>query len=200
MSNKSKTKSIVDSYLTFSPKKMKDNLQQSAVNVIEPIQDRIRKDINLFNYISGAGYDGPAYTFEEQYQLNGWNENMLQSSFTRKAWHSLFFMVMTITVMILGIRFSLAQKDLFHMITSSSGYIGAFAVFFALYFSNTVKAHCIKTRSFGFKHKLKAFTKIDSIFPNPLEDVRLVVNEKDSNLVAILETKEEQKRYLNKKN
>jgi len=188
---KDKIGEIVSSYFTFNPKKIRDGFKESAKETVNAPLNAIRKDIEMFKYLSGKHDQNQIeLTFEEAYKLHNCNENQKQTNYTRFCWLALFFLMITSSCLVVGIKTTIDMKDSALMIFNLGGFLVGSSVFFANYFKFSVKAHCLRTGS--FKNKLKTFTYLNGILPNPYEDVRTVVNEKGTNLAVFLETKEEQ--------
>ena len=187
---KETTKNVLKSYTTVNPKKIVNNLYDSASNTVKAPIETARSNIELFNRFKGNNDNKLSY--EELYSLKKANENLRQKNYTNFSIASLVMFVFMFAVAIMGgykiyIGIDTAAKVLSCMSFGSGVFLS-----FAVYFRCVVRAYCLKYATVD--NKLNALKSFDNILPNPFYDVRATTNSEDKPIIAYLETKEEQER------
>ncbi|EPF5079396.1 hypothetical protein ACSSUQ_004234 [Yersinia enterocolitica] len=188
---KEKGISIIKSYTTFNPKKIGRNFKYTASNTINTPVKFARDSINLFKVLSGsADKNIKPLSFEELYIITKCEENTRQKNYTTHAILSLFGLFFFFLFMVLGVLKVISEHDVISKVSMAMSYGTAVLIFFSLYFRFTVRAFCLKYRTVS--NKLNAFKRFEDLVPNPYHDLRSTTNSDNKNMVAILETKEEQ--------
>lgn len=187
---KNTAKNVLKSYTTVNPKKIMNNLYDSASNTVQAPIETARSSIELFNRFKGN--NDKKLSYEELYCINNADENVRQKNYTNFSIASLVIFVFMIGVAVMGgykIYYGIdTTAKVLSFMTFGSGVFLSFAV----YFRCVVRAYCLKYATVD--NKLNALKGIDNILPNPFYDVRATTNSEDKPIIAYLETKEEQER------
>jgi len=137
-----------------------------------------------------AGHpDQAVHSFDEWYKILGTNEKDLRRNYIKCVIGSFLCLAISIIAFCLAINLSLHPSV--NIPLKIVPYV-AVIVGFSGYFSNIVKAYCIKTRSFD--SKLSVFRSLEDIFPNPFYDFAAAKIKEGDN-----ESEVDVKLYLNKK-
>ncbi|HDF7610274.1 TPA: hypothetical protein PEP86_004925 [Enterobacter hormaechei] len=187
---KNTAKNILKSYTTINPKKIANNLYDSASNTVKAPIETARSNIRLFNRLKGNS--DKKLSYEELYRLTGADENTRQNNYTNFSIAALILFVFMIGVATMGvIKVNEAIDSTGKIMAAISYSVGTFLAF-SVYFRVVVRTYGLKYATVD--NKLNVFKRISDILPNPLLDIRTSTNSEDKPIVAFLETKEEQER------
>ena len=185
---KNATKNVLKSYTTVNPKKIMNNLYDSASNTVKVPIETARSNIRLFNRLRGNS--DKKLSYEELYRLAGADENTRQNNYTNFSIAALILFVFMIGVATMGvIKVNEAIDSTGKIMAAISYSVGTFLAF-SVYFRVVVRTYGLKYATVD--NKLNVFKRISDILPNPLLDIRTSTNSEDKPIVAYLETKEEQ--------
>ncbi|EBM9693679.1 hypothetical protein TX187_24210 [Escherichia coli] len=187
---KNTAKNILKSYTTINPKKIANNLYDSASNTVKVPIETARSNIELFNRFKGN--NDKKLSYEELYSLKNADENLRQKNYTNFSIASLVMFVFMLGVAIMGGYKIYTGIDTAAKVLSFMSFGSGVFLSFAVYFRCVVRAYCLKYATVD--NKLNALKGIDNILPNPFYDVRATTNSEDKPIIAYLETKEEQER------
>ncbi|ENM7576307.1 hypothetical protein AB8N08_004660 [Salmonella enterica] len=187
---KNTAKNVLKSYTTVNPKKIMNNLYDSASNTVQAPIESARSNIRLFNRLRGNS--DKKLSYEELYRLAGADENSRQSNYINFSIAALILFVFMIGVATMGVIKVNEAIDSTGKIMAAISYSVGTLIAFSVYFRVVVRTYGLKYATVD--NKLNVFKRISDILPNPLLDIRTSTNSEDKPIVAYLETKEEQEK------
>ncbi|WP_367161512.1 hypothetical protein, partial [Klebsiella pneumoniae] len=154
---KNTAKNVLKSYTTVNPKKIMNNLYDSASNTVQAPIETARSSIELFNRFKGN--NDKKLSYEELYCIKNADENVRQKNYTNFSIASLVIFVFMIGVAVMGgykIYYGIdTTAKVLSFMTFGSGVFLSFAV----YFRCVVRAYCLKYATVD--NKLNALKGID---------------------------------------